>query len=528
MATFQDWVVSDYNASRSKQYIPIQEYVDLVVKHRPGVYPDEIYEPIIVKLQLSDHDCVPIQVEYSPSWYSQIQQGVSHMTKIKPSEVVLKDVTNTDIRNQITDAHDLAHIGKIRVFNGNTRVNLPSLPEPPAHMSGDTLEHLNNWYEKDMKSALVSAIVTELKDAKDELDLHTRTNQNSPLDLKLQDIVKTKCIGGDLSSFVKTYGSTHRAKTTPAVDVAQNIATSMLRQTRQVMGGAERRLKRHLGAKLAANLKQNSDGHIFSSTAAQVGEGMEDEHKMYSELARKAVRLNKLEVINHVYRAQPIKCGCDKKEDEESYYDNYGYSQDTYDRVQKFLGNAVFMAPALPKAVSKLPKAPGKPFESVKEPSNVSFTQETYDKVQKIREKPVYMAPNVVKSSTGSPLRGARLRDALKEDPAPVGKFVPFPKVVEREMPALRKKTGIDTQKPIGKFVPFPKDEKEMSDKPWPGIKERIDSSKKVEKPFPGVVSSKKVELVPIGSPVYAAEPINDGMPDINYYLKKRQQNQKK
>jgi hypothetical protein len=77
---FQDWVERQYDASASRNFMSIGEYVDLVVRHQPSVQAeDEIYEPVTVNVMLSGFDCVPLQTDFGAGWYSRLQAGVANM-----------------------------------------------------------------------------------------------------------------------------------------------------------------------------------------------------------------------------------------------------------------------------------------------------------------------------------------------------------------------------------------------------------------------------------------------------------------
>ena len=77
---YQDWVESQYETSASRNYMPIDDYVNLVVRHQPSVQAeDEIFEPVTVNVMLSGFNTVPLQTDFGAGWYSRLQAGVANM-----------------------------------------------------------------------------------------------------------------------------------------------------------------------------------------------------------------------------------------------------------------------------------------------------------------------------------------------------------------------------------------------------------------------------------------------------------------
>lgn len=424
MASYQPWVVADYVNSQSKQMLTIDDYVDSVVRHLPSVETDEIYEPVEVHVQLSGLQSVPLQLDFDSSWHRRLLEGVKNMISASCAgaglgKISLKTVTGQPIESAVRTAEDLANVGRIKVFENGKRVDLPKLPEPPVELRNDSLMHLDKWFEQKIKNQAATIITDELKGTRNEYELQEKTSSNSSLDKKLRQLVE----GSASKNFLEVYGSTQRAKQTPVAHVAESISSTLLRQTREILAGSEKRLVRHLNAKLAAELKQKNEPHIFASVEKMAG-NIENEQKLYGNMAQKALRFAKMNVIDSVYRAQPLSCDCSTnkgpatskksggggttggkaneeeeeipKEKEETgeagygrdrYYDDYYYGQEVYDKVQLYCGKAVFMECSC--AESSPAPTPVK--------SQIAASTER------------------LKSSTGSPLRGARLREELQK-----------------------------------------------------------------------------------------------------------------
>lgn len=345
MANFQDWILADYAACPVKHLIGAEEYVELVTKNQPSVTDDDIYDPIVVQLQLCGSKAVPVQIDYSPSWYPRLCKAVSDMCNVR-DDVELKDIRGRCIKD--TSAFELERVGKVKAFTRNgKRINMPVLPEPPHHMSNDKIEKLCNWFDTDIRNDIVCTIADELKDSS-KTDLRIKTAENSELHKKLAAVINDKMA----DTFLATYGSNERARATSNADAAHACAKTVLAQLRQRLRGAVNKIERHLAAKATLALGDNAED-LFGEDV-NVAEHLTDEREMYEKLARKALA-NKMDIINNVYRATPlIACNtCDKskkknkKEGDKDYYREYYYGNDVYQRYQQFTGASVFMEPGL-------------------------------------------------------------------------------------------------------------------------------------------------------------------------------------
>lgn len=568
MATFQPWVIADYNNSQSRKIFPIGDYVDAVVQHLPSVTLDEIYEPVEVHVQLSGLQSVPIQIDFDASWHKRLTAGIAEMLKapkgaLKNLEVlpkgpsqgplVLKTITGQLVQDVVETAEDLANVGRIKVFTdgGKKRVDLPELPEPPVQLRNDSLQQLDLWFEQKIKNPAVSMITAALQGTKNEYDLQDRTARDSQLDKNLRKLVEES----SAKNFLELYGSTQRAKNTPLAHVSESIAATMLRQTREILAGSEKRIVRHLNAKLAAELKEKKESHIFANTQKNEAK-LENEQTLYGSIAQKAVRFAKMSVVDHVYRASPINgCGCDgnKKKmdngdgddeyggnDSDDYYDNYYYGQqEVYDKMQLYTGGAVFMelgsGAVAPVAKIYDPVAP--PFR--KKESRVAFEEDeeerrlpTNSELPVMRQKPKLVPIDepvtlqnkkktvLIPGSFGAPVEEARSKEERLG--LPINSEVPamrqMPKLVPIDEPVTlqnKKKTvlipgGTETRTPINSKVTSSKGS------PLRGARLREELQKR-----------QGPKLVPIDDPVapvtqkQQTSQINDGMKDIYYYLEK-------
>jgi hypothetical protein len=349
MADYQDWVVADYEASPVAHLIPIETYIDSVIKHMPSVAPDDIYEPVVVNVQLSGFNAVPIQIDYSPSWYDRLTEGVGSICGREAKHIEIKDIRGLCISD--ASASELSSIGKVKAYCRGKRINMPTLPEPPKAMSNDKLRQLGKWFEDRIKGKLVDVITDTLKGST-KIELQTKTAHNSELEKCICDTIKNQCIGGDAREFLKTFGSNERAKNTPVDDMTTKMARTVLRQLRQVIKGAEPKIDRHLAAKAAHALQETgNEEDLFGNIGLEAAGKLEDERQLYQQLARKSLAKH-MEIINQIYRAAPITCHAkgkgkkkSKKTDDDDYYREYYYGNDVYNRYQTFAGRAVYMEP---------------------------------------------------------------------------------------------------------------------------------------------------------------------------------------
>jgi hypothetical protein len=351
-----------------------------------------------------------------------------------PAQVELRDVTGVPINRACRAADDLHHIGEVQAFYQGERLDLAELPAVPSELASNKIARLSDWLEKVVHEDVAHTIAGELKGAT-KLELNARIATGSELDKKIQASVmeKARTLASD---FPKTFGSNQRAKQTSLAHIATNISKGIRGSLRKELKANEGRIDRVIAAKVAQSLKKNAseDDDLFVSTAiAGYAAGAEDEYAMYKDMARRAAADATIDTIHYVYRAQPIACKpCErgKKENDEdedsSYYKDYYYGRDVYERYNVFSGRAAYM-------------------EEEKEKPNVRRSAADVGKMA-----------GVSPPSSSSNLRGARLRkklyqeevqqriDAKSATPPPLGqrKGVPPGIPIEDEMP---------------EFVPIPK-----------------------------------------------------------------------
>ena len=358
MASYQDWVLSDYAMSPVAHIMSINEYVELVTKNQPSVTSDDdIYEPIPVNVQLCGMQAVPVQIDYSSTWYERLCDAVGSMCRVPGAEIELKDIRGQCISD--ASASRLECIGKIKAYARGKRINLSRLPAPPQHLSNNKMQTLCSWIDNDIHGPLVSTIANHLVGATSKLDLQPRTAVSSNLGKAIAKVITDNCIGGDATQFMLNFGSNGRAKNTPPADMAATCARVVLQRVRQNLRGAVTKIEKHLAAK--ANIAiQNSDDteELFANVGTDATAKLEDERQMYEKIARKALA-NKMDIVNCVYRAVPINCGCKgkskntpakdkkKKNSDDPYYADYYYGDKVYQRYQQFTGSTVFMEPGL-------------------------------------------------------------------------------------------------------------------------------------------------------------------------------------
>jgi hypothetical protein len=518
-SNLQPWVVNHYNQSRSKKNMPIEIYIESIIKHMPGVTHDDIYEPVEVNLQLSKFNAVPVQVDFTDGWEKRLKDAVSSMIGQKASDIKFKNVKGQDIESdlKIKTLADLSGVGNLRVYSRGCRVDLKSLPEPPEHMSNDKMLKLSNWFDDSIKEKACDIIAKALVDSPKE-DLTFRTSLESNLAKEIQSLVTE----GDFKKFLSTYGSNERARNTPPEDVGKSISGNVLRQMRRVLKGSENRINKHIAAKTQLKLKENNEEVLFDTPSSIAGE-LQDEHEMYSKMARKALALSKHEIINNVYRAVPINCGAyDKKpeEDENNDEDSFYYTKSSYDKMQSLVGRPIYM------------------------------------KIERNVPAPVVTTT----SSTGATIRGARFRKKNPElgkissempELIPISSKMPELTPISSEMPELipLKKKNVPISSEMPKLIPLKNKNASELPKLIPISKKNVPEFGKISSEMPKLIPLKQ-KNVPISSnaridigqnsskqksklfPEFIEIPLevprpNDGLPDIYDFLEKKKRNKK-
>jgi hypothetical protein len=493
----QPWVINHYNESRSKKNMPIEFYIDSIITHMPGVTYDDIYEPITVNLQLSKFNAVPVQIDFKKNWQSELKNAAASMIGQKVSDITLKNTTGQDIEKDITiqSPSDLSTIGNIKIFSRGRRVDLKSLPEPPAHLSNDKMFKLSNWFDESVKDNICEVITKELVNSAKE-DLAFKTSTESSLAKQIQSLVTE----GNFKKFLSTYGSNERARNTPPEDVGKAISTNVLRQMRRVLKGSENRINKHIAAKNELKLKENNEEVLFETPSSITAE-LQDEHEMYMKMARKALILSKHEIINSVYRAIPINCnscggkpdsnnGKDEDDDEDAFY----YTKKCYDKMQSLIGRPIYM---------KITKHVNVPTPTIS--SDVTTT-----------------------SSTGASIRGARFRK--KNPDLNIDKKMPELVPIGRKLPKL---IPIDSKLPSNDNDDDSDDDDNNGDN---NIPKNVEIGRELPKLIPidsklssnnledsddemsnfGKISSKMPELVPISRELPKLIPIDSKLSSNN------------
>lgn len=349
MSHYQEWVLRDFENSAAKHLIGIDDYVGMVVENMASVkHKDEIYEPITFHVLMRGYDeAVPVQTDFSSGWYERLQQGVAEMMGTKNAkQLQFRDMVGEDISGR--SAHELSAVGKLRVFDKTTgkRLQLEPgarvIPEVPGHMSNNKMHRISEWFDGKLREDAIHAVASELKGSSAAVDLQTRTQANSNLEKKLVDLLKP-----ELQHHLQRHGSNERAKKSDANAVAQQMARAMMKNVRTELRGNMQRIKKHMAAKAVTAMGDSvEDEPLFDAAATQgVAAGLQNESQLYGKMARRAITKSKMDMINHVYRANSIDCGCgdNKKKDDDEYYENYYYGQDLYSKYQLYSGRAVHM-----------------------------------------------------------------------------------------------------------------------------------------------------------------------------------------
>ncbi len=359
MATYKQWVRSKYEWSKSKYVMPIDMYVETVIKNMPSVQKDEIYEPIRVAVQLGrdPSQCVPLHVDYADNWYERLQNAVLSMTKKGTSvagAIDLVDITGKTIRG--LDAKALSRVGKVKAKINKQIYQLSeqqALPEPPKDMRTDKLHQLKVWHETSgLRESIVGLVANELKDKTSMHAIRSALCVGSSLETKIGKAIKQSLPDQNIQAFLKTYGCNERARTgTPPDNVISKMTQSILKHTINGLNAADARIGRHIAHMAVGAIKEDANiGKLFPSYFA-ISDSVPAENglDLYKSIMRKQIGKpdNVIEFIQNVYRASPIACRSCKTndEDEEPYYDNYFYGDEEqiYSKYQTLSNNAVFM-----------------------------------------------------------------------------------------------------------------------------------------------------------------------------------------
>jgi hypothetical protein len=404
MSHYQDWVLKGYETSRAKHLISIDDYVNHVVHNMASVkHKDEIYEPITFQVLVRGFDeAVPVQTDFSEGWYERLQSGVAEMIGGGGAgkNLEFRDMTGENIADR--NANELSSVGKIRIFDKTTgkRIQTEPGPQVPGHMSNNKMHRISEWFEDKLRENAIHTIASELKGSTATVDLQTRTQINSSLEKKLCDLLSS-----DLQGHLKRHGSNERAKQSDATVVAQQMARTMMKSVRSELRGQMQRIKKHMAAKAVTAMSSNiaaadEEEPLFDAAATQgIAVGLQNESQLYGKIARRAIIKSKMDLINHIYHASTVDCGCGdekkkNKKDDDDYYADYYYGNDVYQKYQLYSGRAVHMEIQMDDPVSHA----------------------------------TAVAAAAAESAPTSALRGARLRKKLHQQQEVAAKFVPFEK----------------------------------------------------------------------------------------------------